>query len=272
MRFHGGPPCGQIRTKASALPPTGLESRDTRNLESRSVRSRTGAATLSKQSAPLLFRRCSGFLGPLRISGWHFGDGIACRKVCSILKSLNKRKQRIASSDGRKLGRAISGDSRGECLRYLRVPVFGYPANCPSPPLALELTRVSRSGWPRTVVRVRASMDDHPLRQPRGRASQALAERLSPRGIPVRPCGQTTRTCSFLRPRIWEILGPQWCALIAGPLWAKRTCSPGSLQKLRARGGLRRVQPFLHLHEAYKMIPFMESAFGAEPMGVHKIA
>ena len=30
------------------------------------------------------------------------------------------------------------------------------------------------------------------------------------------------------------------------------------------------MQPFLHLHEAYKMIPFMEAAFGAEAMGVHK--
>ena len=34
--------------------------------------------------------------------------------------------------------------------------------------------------------------------------------------------------------------------------------------------GLRSIQPFLHLHEAQKMIPFLESAFGAEAMGVHK--
>jgi PhnB protein len=33
--------------------------------------------------------------------------------------------------------------------------------------------------------------------------------------------------------------------------------------------GLRSVQPYLHLREAHKMIPFLEAAFGAEPMGVH---
>lgn len=34
--------------------------------------------------------------------------------------------------------------------------------------------------------------------------------------------------------------------------------------------GLRSVQPYLHLRGAHNMIPFMEAAFGAEPMGVHK--
>ena len=34
--------------------------------------------------------------------------------------------------------------------------------------------------------------------------------------------------------------------------------------------GLRSVQPYLHLSEAHKMIPFMEAAFGAEALGVHK--
>ncbi len=34
--------------------------------------------------------------------------------------------------------------------------------------------------------------------------------------------------------------------------------------------GLRSVQPYLHLREAHKMIPFLEAAFGAEEMGVHK--
>jgi len=34
--------------------------------------------------------------------------------------------------------------------------------------------------------------------------------------------------------------------------------------------GLRSVQPYLHLREAHKMIPFLETAFGAEAMGVHK--
>ena len=33
--------------------------------------------------------------------------------------------------------------------------------------------------------------------------------------------------------------------------------------------GLRSVQPYLHLREAHKMIPFMEAAFGAEAMGIH---
>lgn len=34
--------------------------------------------------------------------------------------------------------------------------------------------------------------------------------------------------------------------------------------------GLRSVQPYLHLHGAHKMIPFLKAAFGAEAMGVHK--
>jgi uncharacterized glyoxalase superfamily protein PhnB len=34
--------------------------------------------------------------------------------------------------------------------------------------------------------------------------------------------------------------------------------------------GLRSVQPYLHLRDAHKMIPFLETAFGAEAMGVHK--
>jgi len=34
--------------------------------------------------------------------------------------------------------------------------------------------------------------------------------------------------------------------------------------------GLRSVQPYLHLREAHKMIPFLEAVFGAEAMGVHK--
>jgi PhnB protein len=34
--------------------------------------------------------------------------------------------------------------------------------------------------------------------------------------------------------------------------------------------GLRSIQPYLHLREARKMIPFLEAAFGAEPLGVHK--
>jgi len=34
--------------------------------------------------------------------------------------------------------------------------------------------------------------------------------------------------------------------------------------------GLRSVQPYLHLREAHKMIPFMETVFGAETVGLHK--
>ena len=34
--------------------------------------------------------------------------------------------------------------------------------------------------------------------------------------------------------------------------------------------GLRSVQPYLHLREAHKMIPFLEAAFAAGAMGVHK--
>ncbi len=33
--------------------------------------------------------------------------------------------------------------------------------------------------------------------------------------------------------------------------------------------GVPSVQPYLHLREAHKMIPFLQAAFGAEPMGVH---
>lgn len=34
--------------------------------------------------------------------------------------------------------------------------------------------------------------------------------------------------------------------------------------------GLRSIQPYLHLREARKMIPFLEVAFGAEDVGTHK--
>ena len=34
--------------------------------------------------------------------------------------------------------------------------------------------------------------------------------------------------------------------------------------------GLRSIQPYLHLREAHKMIPFLETVFGAEALGVHK--
>jgi uncharacterized glyoxalase superfamily protein PhnB len=38
----------------------------------------------------------------------------------------------------------------------------------------------------------------------------------------------------------------------------------------RGPEGVPSVQPYLHLREAHKMIPFMEAAFGAEALGVHK--
>jgi PhnB protein len=34
--------------------------------------------------------------------------------------------------------------------------------------------------------------------------------------------------------------------------------------------GIRSVQPYLHLREAHGMMPFMEAAFGAETIGLHK--
>jgi PhnB protein len=34
--------------------------------------------------------------------------------------------------------------------------------------------------------------------------------------------------------------------------------------------GIRSVQPYLHLREAHEMIPFLETVFGAEALGVHK--
>jgi uncharacterized glyoxalase superfamily protein PhnB len=34
--------------------------------------------------------------------------------------------------------------------------------------------------------------------------------------------------------------------------------------------GVRTIQPFLHLHDAHKMIPFLEAAFGAETLGLAK--
>jgi PhnB protein len=37
-----------------------------------------------------------------------------------------------------------------------------------------------------------------------------------------------------------------------------------------SEAGISAVQPFLHLHEAHKIIPFLETAFGAEAFGVAK--
>lgn len=38
---------------------------------------------------------------------------------------------------------------------------------------------------------------------------------------------------------------------------------------LKVPGGVRSVQPYLHIREAHKLIPFLESAFSAKAMGVH---
>jgi PhnB protein len=63
--------------------------------------------------------------------------------------------------------------------------------------------------------------------------------------------------------------GDRWGALRDpfGNVW--HIATPGSWA-LGARGMPRSVQPFLHLQEAHKMIPFLESAFNAKALGVHK--
>jgi len=55
---------------------------------------------------------------------------------------------------------------------------------------------------------------------------------------------------------VTDAFGNFWC--IATP----KGWTPG-------REGLRTIQPFLHLHEAHKMIPFAEAVFGAESLSVH---
>lgn len=63
--------------------------------------------------------------------------------------------------------------------------------------------------------------------------------------------------------------GDRWGALRDpfGNIW--HIATPGSWA-LGAPGMPRSVQPYLHLKEAHKMIPFLESAFDAKPLGVHK--
>ena len=62
--------------------------------------------------------------------------------------------------------------------------------------------------------------------------------------------------------------GDRWGALRDpfGNIW--HIATPGSWA-LGAEGMPRSVQPYLHLHGAHKMIPFLESAFNAKALGVH---
>lgn len=62
--------------------------------------------------------------------------------------------------------------------------------------------------------------------------------------------------------------GDRWGALRDpfGNVW--HVATPGHWA-LGAPGMPRSVQPYLHLHEAHKMIPFLESAFNAKATGVH---
>jgi PhnB protein len=74
---------------------------------------------------------------------------------------------------------------------------------------------------------------------------------------------------SIYRPTNDHPSGDRWGALKDpfGNDWYIATpkhWTPGSPE------GLRSVQPYLHLREAHNMIPFMEAAFGAEALGVHK--
>ena len=74
---------------------------------------------------------------------------------------------------------------------------------------------------------------------------------------------------SIYRPTDDHPSGDRWGALKDpfGNGWYIATpkhWTPGSPE------GLRSVQPYLHLREAHHMIPFMEAAFGAEAIGVHK--
>jgi PhnB protein len=73
---------------------------------------------------------------------------------------------------------------------------------------------------------------------------------------------------SIYRPTDDHPSGDRWGALKDrfGNNWyvaTPRGWTPG-------REGLRSVQPYLHLREAHNMIPFLETAFGAEALGVHK--
>jgi PhnB protein len=62
--------------------------------------------------------------------------------------------------------------------------------------------------------------------------------------------------------------GDRWGALRDpfGNVW--HIATPGGWA-LGATGMPRSVQPYLHLHDAHKMLPFLESAFNAKATGVH---
>jgi PhnB protein len=73
---------------------------------------------------------------------------------------------------------------------------------------------------------------------------------------------------SILDPTDEHPSGDRWGTLTDqfGNIWhiaAPKGWTPGP-------EGLRSVQPYLHLRDAHKMIPFVEDAFGAEAIGLHK--
>ncbi len=74
---------------------------------------------------------------------------------------------------------------------------------------------------------------------------------------------------SIYRPTDDHPSGDRWGALI-DPFGNDWYIATPKHRTLGSPEGLRSVQPYLHLREAHNMIPFMEAAFGAEAIGVHK--
>ena len=74
---------------------------------------------------------------------------------------------------------------------------------------------------------------------------------------------------SIYRPTDEHPSGDRWGAL-RDPFGNNWYIATPKRWALDAPGAMRSVQPYLHLHGAHEMIPFMEAAFGAEAMGVHK--
>ena len=74
---------------------------------------------------------------------------------------------------------------------------------------------------------------------------------------------------AIYRPTSDHPSGDRWGALRDrfGNRWYIATPKRWSLD---SSGALPSVQPYLHVRGAHKIIPFMEAAFGAEAMGVHK--
>jgi len=74
---------------------------------------------------------------------------------------------------------------------------------------------------------------------------------------------------SIYRPTDEHPSGDRWGAL-KDPFGNNWYIATPKRWALDSPGALRSVQPYLHLRNAHNMIPFMEAAFGAEAMGVHK--